>query len=284
MRMQPARAAILGLSLALLLAGCGLTDARDAAIANAKVKPLDMKNSLRPGLVGMPDYPSSGWEPGQASPSPTPTPSNPGAKNPLAAVGLRASDMAAGNVIAAITDGTSLGVPTLDFCAAKYPSESTRVKRLQVGAYDKSGVFIGLSSEVVVYESAQAAKQALAEVISARLKCTPGTTFKTYDGHKLVFAFHKAPEPPNTPLVGADSRLIVHTTMQVDGNPQTAFLVYQIDGPVLAALYASDATGKPLAQASLDGLYGLAGRIANRLRAYVSGKPVATSPSDTKAV
>ena len=282
MRTHRARAAIIGLATVLLLAGCGLSDARDAAIANAKVKPLDMADSLRPGLVGMPDYPSTGWEPGKAAP--TPTPLEPSGKNPLAAVGLRTADMLDGNVVAVIADGTSLGSPTLDFCAAKYPSEALRVKRLQVGGYDPSGVYVGISSEVVVYESAKAAKQALAEVIAARLNCKEGTTFTTFDKHTLVFTFHTAPGPTATPLVDADSRLIVHTTMLVDGNPQTAFLVYQIDGPVLAALYASDSTGKPLSQSSLDGLYGLAGSIADRLRAYVSGKPVATDPRDLESV
>jgi len=267
MRKQPTRTAVIGVCAMLLLAGCSLDDARRAAIANAQVKPLDPSNSLRPGLVGMPDYPSSGWEPGTASPSPSaPAPT---AKNPLAAVGLRASDLAGGNHVAAIPDGTSLGIPTLDFCEAKYPSESLRVKRLQTGAYDKASTYIGLSTEVVVYESPKAAKQALAEVIDARLQCPTGKKVTTYDGHTLVFAFHPAPGPTDTPLVGADSRLIIHTTMSVDGNPQRAFLVYQIDGPVLAALYATSASAKPFPQASLDSLYGLAGHIADRLRAFV---------------
>lgn len=265
MRTHPARAGIVGIAAMLVLAGCSLDDARAAAIANAEVKPLDMSNSLRPGLVGMPDYPSTGWEPGGATPSPTATAQAP--KNPLAAIGLRASDLTGGNRVAVIPDGTSLGVPTLDFCEADYPSESLRVKRLQTGAYDKAGTYTGLSTEVVVYESPKAAKQALAEVIDARLKCPTGKQITTYDGHELVFDFHTAPGPSDTPLVGADSRLIIHTTMTVDGSPQRAFLVYQIDGPVLAALYVSSSSGKPFPQASLDSFYELAGHIADRLRA-----------------
>ena len=61
---QAARASVVGIAAVLVLGGCGLTEARNAAIADAKVTPNSMADSLRPGLVGMPDYPSSGWEPG----------------------------------------------------------------------------------------------------------------------------------------------------------------------------------------------------------------------------
>lgn len=266
MRARPASVTALGLVAALLLSGCGLADARRAAAANAAVTPVASGSGLRPGLVGLSDYPSTGWDPGSAAASAPTLP----AKNPLAAVGLRASDFSGQGSVSVIPDGNSLGIPTLDFCEGKYPSESLRLKRLQVGAFDAKGQYAGISTEVVVYESPAAAKQALQEVIAARLACPVGKVVKTYDGHTLVFAFHPAPGPSSTPLVGADSRLIIHTTMQVDGKPQTAFLVYQVDGPVLAGLYATASTGKPFDQSSLDKLYGLAGDIADRLRAYVA--------------
>jgi len=285
MRFQSVRVAIIGVTALLLLGGCGLTEARKAAIADAKVTPNDMADSLRPGLVGMPDYPSSGWEPSEAeatpSPSATPTHPAPRSTNPLAAVGLRSDDLPTGYRVTVIPDGTSLGMPTLDFCEGAYPSESLRVKRLQTGSYSSDGTYSGVSTEVVVYESAKAAQQALAEVIKARLKCPEGTKVSTFDGHTLVFAFHKAPGPSNTPLVNADSRLIIHTTMLVDGAPQTAFLVYQIAGPVLAALYVTDASGVPLTQPSLDRLYELAGRIATRLQLYIGDIELADIPGHT---
>lgn len=281
MRSPTARAVILGVTLAVLT-GCSLTDARTAAIADAAVKPLDMAEALRPGLVGMPDYPSSGWEPGEAEATPSASPNaTPNAKNPLAAIGLQDSDLADGTAVAVMADGTSLGTRTLDFCEAKYPSEALRVKRLQVGAFDADGTYAGLSTEVVTYESPKAAQQALAEVIKARLNCAEGKQIKTFDGHTLVFTFHKAPGPTSTPLVGPDSRLIIHTTMLVDGAPQTAFLVYQIAGSVLAAMYASDASGEPVTQKSLDSLYGLAGRIAQRLQVFVGELDVADIPGHT---
>ncbi len=61
MRTQVLRAGTLAALAGLALAGCGLTDARNAAIAEARVTPLSAADSLRPGLVGMPDYPSTGW-------------------------------------------------------------------------------------------------------------------------------------------------------------------------------------------------------------------------------
>ncbi len=259
--MRALRVTGLVLAMALVVSGCGLTDARNAALAEARVKPLDMANSLRPGLVGMPDYPATGW--GQSALAPT----SPGSvQTRLQEIGLQASDLASGLTVKTEPDGTSLGIPTLDFCAANYPSESLRTAREQRAVYDKQGSFAGLSTEVVLYKTAAAAQQALREATAARIACPVGKPVKTYDGHTIVFAFHPAPGPSNTPLVPADSRLIIHTTMKVDGQPQTAFLVYQVQGRVLAALYAVDATGKPMAQSALDLLYGFAGDIATRLK------------------
>lgn len=246
---------------ALLLSGCGLADARKQAIDNAAVQPLDMNLSLRPGLVALPDYPSRGWDyaPEGAAPKPQPV--------SLDGIGLQPSDVSGQLTVDVITDGDSLGTPTLDFCDATYPSEVLRVSRLQKAAFDANGQFAGLSSEVVVYRDADAAKQALAEVIAARKACPTGKAFTSKDGHQLSFSFHTAPGPATTPLVDAESRLIVHTTMVVDGEQRRAFLVYQIYGSVLAALYVSEAGATPFDQTSLDSFYALAGDFADRLRA-----------------
>ncbi len=249
------------LATALAVSGCGLTDARDAALAEARVKPLDMADSLRPGLVGMPDYPATGW--GNSAPAATTSAT---VQARLQQIGLQAAELGPALTVRTEPDGTSLGIPTLDFCAANYPSEALRSARDQRAAYDKHGSFAGISSEVVLYQSDAAAQQALHEVTAARIACPVDKPVKTFDGHTIVFAFHPAPGPSNTPLLPADARLIIHTTMKVDGQPQTAFLVYQVQGRVLAALYAVDTTGKPMAQSALDPLYGLAGDMANRLR------------------
>lgn len=258
------------ISGALLLSGCALTEARDAAIADAKVKPLNMANSLRPGLVGLEEHPATGWQPGALAVG----------EAALAEVGLRDADLERGSRAEMLPDGTSLGIPTLDFCEARYPSESRRVKRAQIGGFDEDGKYAGISTEVVIYESAKAAREALAEVAAARRDCPVGREITTHDGHTLVFAFHSAPGPSKTPLVDADSRLVIHTTMKVDGTPQTAFLVYQIQGPALAALYVSDNSGKPLPQTTLDAMYGLAGAIAQRLQAFVQRMDVDPSPTE----
>ena len=260
--MRAPRIIALGTVAALGLAGCGLTDARNAAIANAKVKPVSLADALRPGLVGIAGYPSTGWEASSASPAPL------SVQATLTRIGITSADLMTGLTVKTMPDGTSLGIPTLDFCNATYPSESLRVARLQRGAYDAQGAYAGLSTEVVVYRTAADAQQALREVTAARLGCPVGTVVKTFDGHKISFAFHPAPGPASTPLVPAADRLIVHTTMRVDGAPQTALLVYQIDGRVLAAMYAMDASGKPFPQTSLDAFFSLAGIIATRLQQY----------------
>lgn len=263
MRTSMLRAGSLAMASAMLLAGCGLADARKAAIAEAKVTPLSTGDSLRPGLVGMPDYPATGWGESGLTTGTGPSAAGTGLQD----IGLQASDLASTLTVRTEPDGTSLGIPTLDFCAASFPSEALRVKRVQRAAYDKQGIYAGISTEVVLYRDAAAAQQALREVTAARVACPSGKAVHTYDGHAIVFAFHPAPGPSNTPLVDASSRLIIHTTMKVDGSPQTAFLVYQIQGRVLAAMYAVDASGKPFPQTTLDAFYALAGSIALRLKA-----------------
>ena len=262
--MRTPRLLATAVAAALLLSGCGIADARKAAIANAAVKPLDMATSLRPGLVGLADYPATGWEPSQVA-----TPDNSGVVDPLAleSIGLQPGDVSSSMTVGTIPDGDGLGAPTLDFCDGRYPSESLRVARLQRAAYDTDGNFAGISSEVVVYANAVAAKQALAEAIKVRKACPTGTEFTSRDGHKLSFTFHSAPGPSSTPLVDANSRLVIHTTMLVDAEKRRAFIVYQIYGRVLAALYVSEAGGKPFDQTALDSFYMLAGDFADRLRA-----------------
>ena len=47
-------------------------------------------------------------------------------------------------------------------------------------------------------------------------------------------------------------------------------------------MYASDGSGKPVTQSSLDSLYGLAGRIAQRLQVYVGELKLADIPGHTQ--
>ena len=260
---RPLRTLALGLCCALVLGGCGLSDARKQAIQDAQVKPLDLATALRPGLVGMSDYPATGWEPGELA-------ADASTGKALATIALQASDVAADFTVSPLSDGRSLGAPTMDFCAADYPSERDRVARLQNAAFDADGNFTGLSSEVVVYTTPAAAARALREATQARLSCPTDRVVTTADGHKITFTFHAAPGPSNTPLTGPDSRLIIHTSMKVDGEDRTSFLVYQVDGKVLAALYVTDAIATPFDQSMLDSFYSLAGAIANRLRSYNS--------------
>lgn len=252
------------LAAAIVLTGCGISEARDSAIALANVKPLDMATSLRPGLVGLTDYPATGWEPSALD-----VVENSDAIDPmlLESIGLQQSDVGSSMQIATIPDGDSLLGATMDFCDGRYPSENLRAARLQRATYDQNGGFVGISTEVVVYANAAAAQQALAEVIAVRKSCPVGKEITARDGARLTHFFHSAPGPAETPLVDAESRLIVHTTMLVNDEPRRAFIVYQIYGRVLAALYVSEEGKTPFDQATLDSFYELAGDIADRLRA-----------------
>lgn len=255
------RRAALALAAALLLGGCGITDARDAAIAEANTKPLSLSSALRPGLVGLFDYPATGWEPSTTDATDDGTID----VSLLAGLGLHDEDLTEGLFVDFIPDGDTLATPTLDFCGADYPSERARLARAQTAAFTDAGEFVGLSSEVVVYASPAAAQQALREVTAARKACPTNKAVPTDDGHDVSFTFHSAPGPSNTPLVPAAQRLIIHTTMKVDGKDRRAFLVYQITGRVLSAFYASSDGATPYTQDELDLMYGMVGTLTGRL-------------------
>ena len=88
----------------------------------------------------------------------------------LSKVVLSASQVGKGYKLSSFPFGTSfIGEPTLDLCAATYPSEGLRVGRLQV-RYTPKGSGVDVSNEIVRYTSG-GAQQALGEVASVARAC-----------------------------------------------------------------------------------------------------------------
>ncbi|MEY4347797.1 MAG: hypothetical protein RIS43_216 [Actinomycetota bacterium] len=258
----------------MLLSSCGLSEARDKALAEAAVQPLSLENNWLPGLVAYPDYPAQGLGP-QGYPGVSGSDSNApenATQKFLASLGLQASDLRSGFTVKLYdTDGATLNAPTLDFCGATYATEEMRVERRQVEATASDSVFTFLSSEAVQYESVSAARLALKEVIDTKKKCPNGYQFEDVDGVTQTMTFHPAPGPATTVLVPATDRAILHFTQSSQNYSDTAFIAYQIRGNTLLAFYAVINGDQPLTQEELDNVYGVVSKLSSRL---LAAKPV----------
>ena len=251
---------------ALLVAGCGS--------AAEPITPFPSESHWQPGLVGLSQYPPQGLGPDPSvtpSPSAAPTIVDPTLDDPtqaaLAPLGLQPADVTSDLIVAPIEGGTTLeGGPTLDLCGGSFPSEALRVTRRQVAAFTAAGAPVGLSTEVVRYESETAAAEAMAELVAARKGCPEGVPV-TVGTTTTTFTFHPAPGPSDVPLVDADNRVVVHSTVVRDSGTRHLLVVYQRIGSVIVGLYAAADGAGPFDQASLDSTFILAGRIADRMRA-----------------
>lgn len=251
---------------ALILSGCGLSEARDKALAEDAVKPLSLTNNWLPGLVAFPDYPAQGWGPaGYAGVSDGDNVDDPVQKF-LATLGLQKTDFTTDVTLELITDGDTLDSPTLDFCGGTYPSDDLRVTRRQMNAMTTDGGWTGISSEVVQYLNADAAKQAISEIVARKEVCVDGFKYTTTDANDTTITFHAAPGPDTTVLVPAEDRAIMHFTLDWGSTQATSFVAYQIRGDTLIALYVTqDGLKTAMTQKELDSIYGLLTRLTNRL-------------------
>lgn len=249
---------------ALLLAGCGLGEARDTAARLAQVKPFGASDTWLPGLAGISGYAGQGL-----GPIGYPNVSDSGSLNPtqafLATLLLQNSDLTGGATIGLIPRGDTLAAPTLDFCGGSYPSESLRLARRQVAAYNADGNYAGVSTEAVQYETSDAALQALAELVAQKRRCPDGTTYVDSDGVSHTVTFFPAPAPEGTKVT--DDHAVLHLVDKSEAGDLHMLLVWQVRGNVLQAIYASGVGAEPFDQTTLDGIFGLVTSLTNRLQA-----------------
>lgn len=248
----------------LLLTGCGLADARESAVRLAAIKPFGTTDTWLPGLVGIDGYGGKGLGPvGYANVSegaglgPT--------QEFLATLLVQQSDLTTGMTISLIPQGSSLAGPTLDFCGGSFASESLRLARRQVAAFDASGNFAGISTEAVQYETMDAAQQALDELVAQKQKCPDGTSYVDADGVTHTVSFFPAPAPNTTKL--RDQHVVLHQLDKSELGDQRSLLVWQVRGNVLLATYFSGAGSEPFDQTTLDSIFVLVTTMTERLQA-----------------
>jgi len=253
--------------LAALLSSCGVSEARNRALAEAAVQPLSASNNWQPGLVGLPDYPAHGWGPA-GYPDVTASTAT-GNLDPvqefLSNLSLKTSDLSNGVKVKLIDKGDTLSGATLDFCAGSYPSETLRVARRQVAAFDSAGAFAGFSTEVVQYESSDAAMQAITELVTRKTACVDGTTYTSPSGAQETINFFTAPGPTNTVLVAANQRVILHAVVSSATETHHQLIVVQVRGNTLLGFYATETGKTPFEQSVLDSLFGLVSKLTERL-------------------
>ena len=154
-----------------------------------------------------------------------------GGQSLLAKVQLNESDLPRGLRLQTVP---LVDEPTLELCAAEFPSEALRKARLEQVAIDKNGRDIGdrgaFSVESVVYDDAASAAQAFGELRSAIESCPDLFHGPKGQDHHLVSI-------PDAELGKvAPDHVAVSTTSQ-DG---TRAIVYQRRGRVMIGLYGPD--------------------------------------------
>ena len=147
---------------------------------------------------------------------------------------------------------------TLDFCGASFPSESTRVARLQQSALDASGKPIrGIrGQEVVLYDSAGSAEQAFREIRNAVAECPSDRFVGSRVAGVPPLRYEVAPNAPGTIEDIAPDHIVLQFTVNGrSGMSQDVVIVYQRRGRVLVGLYGSE----------LDAIRPFASIVARRL-------------------
>lgn len=253
----------------LVLSGCGIAEARESALKVANTDPLSSVNAWTPGLVALPDYPSSGFGPNgyPGVDSAQPIKDSLGDVQAfLDSLSLQTSDLQ-DVPLGLIENGDSIAGVTLDFCGQEYSSEALRVHRRQIaGTFNGGGSWI--SSEVVQYESTAAAQQAISELVAAKKACPENSVFKNSDGAEMKINFFAAPGPNDTVLVPAKQRVIMHfieTPSDTNEIPRRLFVAVQVRGNTLVALYFVEGQSEPYDQETLDAVYGVVSLLTGRL-------------------
>jgi len=196
---------------------------------------------------------SSGAQPAAApasttpAASSTPTPSVSPAQL-VQQVGMSDSDLANGYTVKLIPGGDQVaGQVTLDYCAGHFSSEAHRLARRQVEVLTAAGAPIGVSNEVVAYDTPQAALLALAQLRTAVTHC-PKTTYVagTVAGEPALR--YDVSQLSGSSALPAKDNAIATSGVSAKGQKGELYNieVFQVHGSVLDGVYASSDT-KPTA-------------------------------------
>ena len=263
---------------ALLLSGCGLSEARARAQASQAATPLPLDNHWLPGLL-LPGAGGAGLQPDKTLND-----------QQILAVTLQSlliqpNDFRTNVTIDFLAHGKELaGQPTLDVCSGSFPSELKRQARFQVAAYDNSGKFTGYSSEAVVYGTPADAAQALKEIREAQATCKPGTVAeRPPDGKVTYFPANPSsliPLATKSTMLPIGQRAIDEMKLKLaNGSVYRNVSIYQVSGRFLSALYFSSSDDSTVAPALATHLIKTSEALAQRLRDLTKPTKPGSSPT-----
>jgi hypothetical protein len=179
--------------------------------------------------------------------SSTPTPSVSPAQL-VQQVGMSDADLANGYTVKLIPGGDQVaGQVTLDYCGVHFSSEGHRVARRQVEVLTAAGDPIGVSNEVVAYDTPQDALLALAQLRAAVTHC-PKTTYVTGTVAGEPAMRYDVSQLTGSSALPAKDNAIATSGVSAKGQKGELYNieVFQVHGSVLDGVYASSDT-KPTA-------------------------------------
>jgi hypothetical protein len=171
-----------------------------------------------------------------AVPSPSTLPGRTGVPAALDRVSLRQSDVVNGVVVGLITNGDQLTRPTLDLCNGTFASEALRTARWQVAAVAANGN-APLSTEAVLYRSAPAGAQAMAEVREVATRCPDKPVVSPVGEPTATTRFNAAPDTKWDDTPNVDRAAYDVTATNAQGGSFHSVVVYLRRGRVLVGLY-----------------------------------------------
>lgn len=182
----------------------------------------------------------------------------------LSNFGFRASDFEQGWFVLPMGGGTTLNDPTLDFCNPKYLSDEKRLFRRQLSVSKVGSPYLFLSSEVVQYQSEEAAKEAYAELISTAKKCiTDGGG--TESGAFTKYSFVPMPNSKD-PYQATEKAFLVNVTIGEAASARTLLAYYQFNGDMFTGLYVVTRGEKSIPESEIN-RWGLVAKVfADRLK------------------
>ena len=160
-----------------------------------------------------------------------------GEKPALPHLSIQQTDVSDEYTVTLFPNGTDAqGVPTLDLCAATYPSEALRLARRQVAVVDGEQRLL-LSTEAVAYRDPDATAQAFKELREVRASCPP--EFRPNDsGSQVLSTFADDLDTNWAPPPTGVERLAYDVIMVYDsGEVSRTLAVYLRRGRILLGVY-----------------------------------------------
>ena len=183
----------------------------------------------------------------------------------LSKFGFRAEDFSQEWTVLPMARGTTLDDPTLDLCGAKFASEVGRSERRQLAIGKNPSPYAFLSSEVVRYESVDAANAALKELKKVLADCVSLGGYKEATGTLLPYTFRPLPTLP-TSLVPESNRVLVHATIGSGADSRQMLAFYQFNGAMFTGLYILSAGENTYTDAQASKWLKVAATMAQRLQ------------------